>query len=281
MSGVDNKPDSFNLSRWALEHVPLIRYLIVVLLIGGVLSYGSLGQDEDPPFTFRNMVVTAKWPGATALQMADQVTDKLEKKLQETPYIDVIRSYSKPGETLILLQLRESTPPKEVPSAWYQVRKKIGDVKLTLPSGVQGPFFNDEFGDTYGSIFALSGDGFTYAEVKEYADFVRQQLLRVPSVSKVDLFGVQDEKIFIEFSQKKFSQLGIPFDAIVNQLAAQNALQANGILVAPTDNLQVRVTGALASPKDIENLQLRANGVTVLVRPATGALRADWADDGR
>jgi multidrug efflux pump len=252
----------FNLSRWALEHIPLTRYLIFALLIGGILSYGRLGQDEDPPFTFRAMVVRAIWPGATSLQMANQVTDKLERKLQETPYIDKIRSYSKPGETLIIVQLRESTPPKDVQNAWYQVRKKIGDIRATLPPGVVGPFFNDEFGDTYGSIFALSGDGFNYAEVKEYADFVRQQFLQVPSVSKVEQFGAQDEKIFIEFSHKKFAQLGIPFDAIVGQLNAQNSVESTGVLVTPTDNLQVRVTGAMMAPKDLENLELRANNTT-------------------
>jgi multidrug efflux pump subunit AcrB len=252
----------FNLSRWALEHIPLTRYLIAVLLIGGMLSYSNLGQDEDPPFTFRAMVVRANWPGATSLQMAEQVTDKLEKKLQETPDIDEISSYSKPGETTIILKLRESAPPKEVAQSWYQVRKKIGDIRGTLPPGVQGPFFNDEFGDTFGSIFALSGDGFTYAEMKDYADFVRQQLLGVPLVSKVELFGVQDEKINIEFSHKKFAQLGIPFEAIVNQIATQNSVESTGVLVTPTDNLQVRVTGALKTVKDLEDLELRANGTT-------------------
>lgn len=252
----------FNLSRWALEHIPLTRYLIVVLIIGGILGYSRLGQDEDPPFTFRAMVVRAIWPGATALQMAEQVTDKLEKKLQETPYIDKIRSYSKPGETLIILQLRESTPPKETAPAWYQVRKKIGDIRSTLPPGVIGPFFNDEFGDTYGSIFALSGDGFSYAEVKDYADFVRQQLLRVESVSKVELFGVQDEKVNIEFSHKKFAQLGIPIESIAGQISAQNTVESSGVLVTPTDNLQVRVTGQMMSVQDLENLELRANGIT-------------------
>ncbi|NEX62846.1 efflux RND transporter permease subunit [Noviherbaspirillum galbum] len=252
----------FNLSRWALEHIPLTRYLIFALLIGGILSYGRLGQDEDPPFTFRAMVVRAIWPGATSLQMAEQVTDKLERKLQETPYIDKIRSYSKPGETLIILQLRESTPPKEVQGTWYQVRKKIGDIRSTLPANVLGPFFNDEFGDTYGSIFAVSGDGFNYAEVKDYADFVRQQLLKVPSVAKVEQFGVQDEKIYIEFSHKKFAQLGIPFDSIVSQLNAQNSVESTGVLVTPLDNLQVRVTGSILSPKDLENLELRAGGTT-------------------
>ncbi|MEO8598387.1 MAG: efflux RND transporter permease subunit [bacterium] len=252
----------FNLSRWALEHIPFTRYLMVVLLLGGILGYANLGQDEDPPFTFRAMVVTARWPGATALQMAEQVTDKLEKKLQETPYIDTIRSYSKPGETLIILQLRESTPPKETAQSWYQVRKKIGDIKGTLPAGVVGPFFNDEFGDTYGSIFALSGDGFNYAQMKEYADFVRQQLLKVPSVAKVELFGVQDQKVYIEFSQKKFSQLGISFQDVIDQINAQNVVESTGVIVTPSANLQVRVSGALRSTHDLENLELRANGTT-------------------
>ena len=252
----------FNLSRWALEHIPLTRYLIAALLIGGIVSYANLGQDVDPPFTFRVMVVRAVWPGATAVQMAEQVTDKLEKKLQETPYIDMIKSYSKPGETIIMVQLRESTPPRETTAAWYQVRKKIADIRPTLPPGVIGPFFNDEFGDTYGSIFAISGDGFTYAEMKDYADFVRQQLLRVPLVSKVEQFGVQDEKINIEFSHKKFAQLGVPFEVIANQIATQNTVESSGVLVTPTDDLQVRVSGALASVKELENLELRANNTT-------------------
>ena len=252
--------ERLNLSRWALEHIPFIRYLIVVLLLGGIMSYSKLGQDEDPPFTFRAMVIRAYWPGSSSVQMAEQVTDKLEKKLQETPFVDKIRSYSKPGETLIILELRESTPPKEVQQVWYQVRKKIGDMRSTLPAGVMGPLFNDEFGDTYGSIFALSTDGFTYAEVKDYADFVRQQLLAVPTVSKVELYGMQDEKLYIEFSSKKFGQLGIPFEAVVAQINAQNAVEGSGVLVTPTDNLQVRVSGALISPKDLENLPLRANG---------------------
>ena len=255
--------DQLNLSRWALEHIPFIRYLMVVLLLGGIFSYANLGQDEDPPFTFRAMVIRANWPGASALQVAEQVTDKLEKKLQETPFIDKIRSYSKPGETLIIIELRESTPPKEVPQTWYQVRKKIGDIRPMLPSGVQGPFFNDEFGDTYGSIFALSADGFSYAEVKDYADFVRQQLLGVPSVAKVELYGVQDEKIFIEFSTKKFAQLGIPFESVVAQINSQNAVEGSGVLVTSTDNLQVRVSGALTTVRELENMPLRANGNNV------------------
>lgn len=259
---MNQESKGFNLSRWALEHIPLTRYLMVALLLGGIFSFGSLGQDEDPPFTFRAMVVRAIWPGATSLQMAEQVADKLEKKLQEVPYIDKIRSYSKPGETVIILQLRESTPPKETAQSWYQARKKIGDIRATLPPGVLGPFFNDEFGDTYGSIFALSGDGFTYEEVKEYADFVRQEFLRIPTVAKVELFGVQDEKVDIEFSQNKFAQLGISFESIINQLSAQNSVDATGVLTTSKDNLQVRISGALVRVKDLENFQLRANGTT-------------------
>jgi multidrug efflux pump subunit AcrB len=252
----------FNLSRWALEHIPLTRYLIAALLIGGIISYGKLGQDEDPPFTFRAMVITAYWPGATAVQMAQQVADKLERKLQETPYVDKLRSFSKPGETTIILELRESAPPKDVAGIWYQVRKKVGDIAGTLPPGVNGPFFNDEFGDTYGSIFALSGDGFTYAEMRDYADFVRQQLLAVPLVAKVEQFGVQDEKVNMLFSQQKFAQLGVPFEQIVNQIATQNGIESAGVLVTPEENLQVRVTGGLKTIKQLEDLSLRAGSTT-------------------
>jgi len=230
--------------------------------LGGILAWDRLGQDEDPPFTFRVMVVRAAWPGASALQVADQVTDKLEKKLQETPYIDKIRSYSKPGEALIILQLDEATPPGEVQAIWYQVRKKVGDIRATLSAGVVGPAFLDEFGDTYGSIFALSGDGFTHAQMRDAADFVRQRLLRIPAAAKVELFGVQDEKIFIEFSSKKFAQLGVPFDLVVQQINAQNALQGSGVLVTPTDNLQVRVSGQVRSTQEIEDIPLRVNGNT-------------------
>jgi len=267
----------FNLSRWALEHIPLTRYLIAALLIGGIVSYGKLGQDEDTPFTFRAMVITAYWPGATAVQMAQQVADKLERKLQETPYVDKLRSFSKPGETTIIIELRESAPPKDVAGIWYQVRKKVGDIAGTLPPGVNGPFFNDEFGDTYGSIFALSGDGFTYAEMRDYADFVRQQLLAVPLVAKVEQFGVQDEKVNILFSQQKFAQLGVPFEQIVNQIATQNGIESAGVLVTPQENLQVRVTGGLKTIKQLEDLSLRAGSTTFRLGDFASVQRA-YAD---
>ncbi|HSW26370.1 MAG TPA: efflux RND transporter permease subunit, partial [Burkholderiaceae bacterium] len=192
------KPSRFNISSWALEHPALTRYLLIVLMVLGFVSYFQLGQDEDPPFTFRAMVVQAFWPGASAQQMAEQVTDRIEKTLQEAPHADIIRSYTKPGESLTILQLKDSAPPKEVANTWYQVRKRVGDMRNTLPQGVIGPVFNDDFGDVFGSIFALSADGFSDEELREFADDVRSALLRVPDVAKVEIFGAQPEKLFIE-----------------------------------------------------------------------------------
>ncbi|WP_427313216.1 efflux RND transporter permease subunit [Cupriavidus sp. H39] len=252
----------FNLSRWALEHQPLTRYLLVVLLLGGLLAFFQLGQDEDPPFTFRVMVVQAFWPGATAEQIAVQVTDKIERQLQEVPYADKIRSFSKPGETTVIFQLKDTSPARETAQVWYTVRKKIGDIQQTLPAGVRGPYFNDEFGDVYGTIYALSADGFNYKELREYADLVRQELLRVPSVAKVSLIGLQDEKVYIEFNQARFAQLGLDLNAIADQIAQQNNLTGSGVLVTPSDNLQVRLSGQFASVEDLENLVLRGpNGI--------------------
>ena len=258
-------PSRFNISRWALEHPALTRYLMVVLLVLGVAAYFQLGQDEDPPFTFRVMVVQAFWPGATAQQMAELVTDKLERTLQEAPNADVIRSYTKPGESLTLLELKDSTPPKDVPATWYQVRKKIGDMRHTLPQGVVGPVFNDDFGDVYGSIFALSADGFSDEELRVMAESLRSQLLRVPDVAKVELFGVQPEKIFVEVSQKRLAQLGLDMNQVLGQLAAQNAVEGAGLLDAGTQNLQLRVAGALRSVDELRRLPIRA------INPATGA----------
>jgi multidrug efflux pump subunit AcrB len=252
----------FNLSAWALEHQPLLRYLMAVLLIGGAFAFTALGQDEDPPFTFRAMVVRAYWPGATAQQMAEQVTDRIEKKLQETPYLDTVRSYSKPGETFVFVILEGSTPPRDVPNVWYQVRKKIGDIRGQLPAGLQGPFFNDEFGDVYGVMFAFSTDGFSYRELKDYVELARQDLLRVPNVAKVDLFGVQDEKIYIEISHRKLAQLGLDIGQLAQQLNAQNAVEGAGVVVLPTDNVQVRVTGEFRAVEDLRLLPIRANGLT-------------------
>ena len=233
----------FNLSRWAIFHPALTRYLMVVLMVLGIAAYFQLGQDEDPPFTFRVMVMRAFWPGATAQQVAEQVTDKIERTLQEVPYADVIRSYAKPGETLIILQVKDSSRPSDVQQLWYTVRKKVGDMRGTLPPGVQGPFFNDEFGDVYGVIYALEADGFNYAELKTFADDVRQQLLRVPDVAKVELFGVQDEKLYVEISQKRLAQLGLDLNQVLQQMGQQNAVESAGAVQTPLDVVQVRVAG--------------------------------------
>ena len=247
----------FNLSRWALEHPALTRYLMVALMVLGMASYFQLGQDEDPPFTFRAMVVRTYWPGATAQQVAEQVTDKLERTLQEVPYADKIRSYSKPGESQIILELKDYSKPGEVPQVWYTVRKKVGDMRATLPQGVQGPFFNDDFGDVYGVIYALSGDGFSSAEVKFQADRVRQTLLRVRDVAKVELFGVQDEKVFIDISQKKLAQMSLDMGAVLAQLGQQNAVESAGSLQSPHDVVQVRVGGQFQNLDDLRAMPIR------------------------
>ncbi len=257
-------PSRFNISRWALEHPALTRYLMVVLMVLGVAAYFQLGQDEDPPFTFRAMVVQAYWPGASALQMADQVTDKIEKTLQEVPYGDKIRSYTKPGESLTIFQLKDSAPPKEVAASWYQVRKRIGDMRGTLPQGVVGPVFNDDFGDVYGSIFAMGADGFSREELREFADRLRQRMLRVPDVAKVEVFGAQPEKLFVEISHKRLAQLGLDFNQVLLQIGAQNAVEGAGVLNAGTENLQVRVGGQFNSVEELRRFAIRA------VNPATG-----------
>ena len=254
----DQPKKGFNLSRWALEHQALVRYLMVVLLLLGVAAYFQLGQDEDPPFTFRAMVVRTYWPGATAQQVADQVTDKIERALQEVPYADTIRSYSKPGESQVIFLLKDSAPPKEVPQLWYTVRKKVGDIRYTLPQGVQGPFFNDDFGDVYGVIYALSGEGFTPAELKTFADDARQRLLRVRDVAKVELFGVQDEKIYAEVSQKRLAQLGLDMNQVLGQLGAQNAVESAGAVQTPLDVVQVRVGGQFNDVEELRAMPIRA-----------------------
>ena len=251
--------EKFNLSKWAIDHPALTRYLMVVLMVLGMASYFQLGQDEDPPFTFRAMVVRTYWPGATAQQVAEQVTDKLERTLQEVPYADKIRSYSKPGESQIIFQIKDYSKPADVPNVWYSVRKKIGDIRYTLPQGVQGPFFNDEFGDVYGVIYALDAPGFNPAEVKKFADEVRQQLLRVKDVAKVEQFGVQDEKIFVEIPQKRLVQLGLDLNAVLSQLGQENAVENAGTIQTPIDVLQVRIDGQFETEEQLRAMPIRGS----------------------
>lgn len=268
----------FNLSEWALNHQPLTRYLMVVLLVLGFAAYFQLGQDEDPPFNFRAMVVRAYWPGATAQQMAEQVADKLEKTLQEVPYADIIRSYSKPGETLIIFQVADSSPGKELQQIWYTVRKKIGDMRGTLPSGVVGPYFNDEFGDVYGVIYALQGEGFSSAELKDEADRIRQELLGVKNVAKVELFGAQDEKIYIEVSRHRLATLGLDMNQVLEQLGQQNAVAPAGVVQTPQDAVGVRVAGAFHSVDELRAMPIRAaNGVQLRLGDVA-EVRRDYVD---
>ena len=257
MSGPHEGKKGFNLSLWALMHPALTRYLMVVLMVLGVTAYFQLGQDEDPPFTFRAMVIRTYWPGATAQQVAEQITDKLERTLQEAPFADKIRSYSKPGESQIIFQIKDSSKASEVANVWYTVRKKVADMRQTLPQGVIGPFFNDEFGDVYGVIYAIEAQGFSMAEIRDIADDVRQQLLRVTDVYKVELFGSQDEKIYIEIAQKRLAQLGLDLNAVLAQLGQQNAVESAGTMQTPLDVVQIRVQGQFQAIEQLKAMPIR------------------------
>lgn len=255
-----------NLSRWALENQPLVRYLLAVFIFAGVAAFFSLGQEEDPPFVFRGMVVRAYWPGATAMQMGQQVADPIEKTIQEIPFAYKIRSYSKPGETVIFLQLDDSAPPQQVADIWYTTRKRVSDMAGTLPRGVVGPFFNDEFGDTFGVLLAFSADGFEYAELKDFVTQVRQEMLKVPDVAKVQLFGVQPEKVFIDVSHFKLAQLGISAQDIFNQINSQNAVTSQGVLSLGDQKVWSRVEGQFESVEEIANTPIRAGNNTLLLK---------------
>lgn len=253
----------FNLSEWALTHRAFVLYLIVVFAIVGALSYTQLGQSEDPPFTFKVMVVKTNWPGATALETELQVTDKIERKLQEVQHVDWVRSYSKPGESFVFFAIKDSAPAADVPATWYQVRKKIGDIRGTLPPGIQGPYFNDEFGDTYTNIYALTGDGFNYRQLKDFGDKARAELLRVPGVAKVDFIGEQEERIYVELANSKLALLGVAPAQILAALSAQNAVVAAGAFDTPTDRIFLRQSGQFDSLDAIRDFTMRVNGRTL------------------
>jgi len=220
-----------NLSALALKYSTLTVFFMIALVAAGTYAFFNLGRGEDPPFTIKQMVVSATWPGATSREVEQQVTEKIETKLQELPSFYNVQSYTKPGETVIYVSLRDDTPPAKVADLWYQVRKKVGDIKGTLPPGVTGPFFNDEYGDTYSLIWAFESDGFQPAEVKEIVKAARQRLLRVPDVTKADLFGLQDEKIYVEFSHTRLAMLGVPVDQILEVVRRQNAIVATSASV--------------------------------------------------
>jgi multidrug efflux pump len=254
-----------NLSALALKYSTLTVFFMIALVAAGVYAFFNLGRAEDPPFTIKQMVVSAAWPGATSREMEQQVTEKIETKLQELPYFNFVNSYTKPGETVIYVSLRDDTPPAKVPDLWYQVRKKVGDIRSSLPQGVVGPFFNDEYGDTYSLIWAFEADGFSPAEVKEIAKAVRQRLLRVPDVTKADLIGLQDEKIYIEFSHARLAMLGVPVDQILDVVRRQNAIVAAGTVETKGERVSVRVDGAPLSAEELAALPFSANGRTLML----------------
>ncbi|MGE0806901.1 MAG: efflux RND transporter permease subunit [Burkholderiaceae bacterium] len=253
----------WNLSAAALRFPQLTLFFLLVVAVAGTISYLRLGQREDPDFTFRAMVIRTIWPGATTEQVDEAVTDRLERKLQETPYFKWTRSYSKPGESLIVLELLDTAPPREVPQIWYQVRKKIGDIRASLPQEVIGPFFNDEFGDVFGSIYAFTGDGFTMEELRRTVEDVRQELLRLPNVQKIELFGVQDQKIYVEISPQALASLGLDPQRIAEQLQAQNVVSPAGTVQGESRAVPLRVTGQFDSVREVQELRLDVGGRTL------------------
>jgi multidrug efflux pump len=247
-----------NLSEWALRNQQLILFMIIIFAVAGLYSYQHLGRKEDPEFTFKAMLVQAYWPGASAREMSDQVTDKLEKKLQEIAEIDYTRSYSRAGEAQITVSLLESVPAEQVPGVWYQVRKKIDDMRAQLPSDLQGPYFNDEFGDTFGNVYALTWDGFDYAEAKDFAEAARYEFLQLSDVMKVSFVGEQDEKIFVEASGAKLASLGIDPAKIVATLSSTNSVDRAGTVENTAERVNVRVSGAFTSLGAIREMGIRA-----------------------
>jgi len=250
----------FNLSEWAIRHRALVGFFIFAMALMGIYGYRHLGQADDPPFTFKVMVVRTMWPGATAREIEQQLTDRIEKKLQETPHVDHLISYSRPGESIVLFMAKDSAPASVISNVFYQVRKKIGDIRHTFPAGVFGPFFNDEFGDVYGNIYAVVSDELSYAELKDYADRVRDELLRVRQVAKVDLFGEQDEKIYLEIANAKLATLGLDLNTVIQALSRQNAVAGAGFFETVSDRIYLRSSGRFITVEDVRDTVIRAGG---------------------
>ncbi|MGE8390938.1 efflux RND transporter permease subunit [Pseudomonas sp. BIGb0427] len=253
---------NFNLSAWALRNRQIVLYVMLLMAVTGALAYTKLGQSEDPPFTFKAMVIRTLWPGASAEEVARQVTERIEKKLMETGEYERITSFSRPGESQVIFTASQTLNSAKLPELWYQVRKKVSDIRHTLPQGTLGPFFNDEFGTTFGNIYALTGQGYDYAVLKDYADRIQLQLQRVKDVSKVELLGLQDEKIWIELLNTKLVNLGLSLGAVRQALEEQNAVAASGFVETPTDRVQLRVSGRFETVEQIRNFPLQVAGNT-------------------
>jgi len=249
-----------NLSTWAIGNRSLILYFMLVISLAGAWCYTGLGRGEDPSFTIKTMVVQAQWPGATIDETLKQLTERIERKLQETPHLDYIKSYTQAGVTTIFVSLEGSAPKADVADIWYQVRKKVGDIKDTLPQGTLGPWFNDEFGDTYGIVYGFTSDGFSSRELRDYVEDIRSRLLQIPDVSKIDMLGVQDERIYIEFSTDQIAGLGLDKTALIAALQAQNAIAPAGVVETSNEKILVRTSGGFKSEKDILAVNFAANG---------------------
>ena len=255
-----------NLSDWALKHRSFIIFAMISIVVAGLSSYYRLGRSEDPAFTFRTMIVQAAWPGATLDDTLTQITERLERKLQETKGLDFLRSYTSPGMATIFVTLKGSTSARQVPDIWYQVRKNIGDIRLTLPQGVVGPGFNDDFGDTYGLIYAFTADGFSHRALRDYVEDMRSKLLQVPDVSKIEILGAQDEQIYVEFSTSQLAGLGVDRAALIAALQAQNSVIPAGSIQTGDEKLSIRVTGAFKSENDLLDVNFVSNGRLIRLR---------------
>lgn len=232
---------------------------MLLAALAGLWAYNGLGREEDPPFTIKTMVIKTNWPGATATDTLAQITDRIEKKLEELPNLDFVRSYTKPGDSVVFVNLKDTVVGQAVQPLWYQVRKKIDDIKSTLPSGISGPYYNDEFGDTYSLIYALTSPDLTHRELRDLADGLRAELLRVKDVAKVDLVGVLDEKVYLEFSTLQMAALGIDPSTIVQALQAQNALVPSGTVDAGPERIAIRVSGEFTSEKSLKEINFYSN----------------------
>jgi multidrug efflux pump subunit AcrB len=270
----------FNLSEWALKHRSLVAYIMIVAVIAGVLSYFRLGRSEDPSFIIKTMVVQAAWPGATVEETLKQVTERLERKLQETPHLDFLRSFTRAGVTTIFVNLEGRANAKEVSDTWYQVRKNIGDIRHTLPAGIVGPGFDDDFGDTFGIIYGFTSDGFTHRELRDYVEDIRSKLLLVPDVSKIELLGAQDETIFVEFSMEELAGLGIDRSALVAALQTQNVVRPAGTIETGKESLSLRVSGAFQSEQDVASINFVVGG-RVLRLSDIARVRRSYSDPPR
>jgi len=249
--------NGFNLSTWALGHRSFVWYLMLLIVVAGGLSYTRLGREEDPSFTIKAMVVYASWPGATVVEMTNQVTDRIERKLQELNTLDYIKSYTTPGQTTIFVYLRDDTPPREVQGIWNVVRNWVNDLRAELPTGVQGPFFDDQFGDVFGNIYALTADGLSFRQLRDYAERARIEILKLPGAGRVELLGVQDEVVYLNFSTQQIAGLGVDQQAVLQSLQQQNSIVPSGVVQAGPERVSLRVSGRFISEESLREVNLR------------------------